>query len=360
MKIANIILTSKRGGAEQVFLDYGKIFAELGHETSFVVRKNVPFFSDAKELCNKVYEVNNRFGYADIFAINNIAKILQQEEVDIVVAHNSKAISLARKAIAKVKKEIAIIAVNHSINVKRSIGANIILNVNKEIFYRTVDLGQDPKASFVMHNGIDFPQEMPLLKKTKLSQKSVINIGIIGRLYWDKNFADVIKSIKIINEISTEQGLKQKFKLKIAGSGEEEDNLKKLVQDLALENQIEFLGWVANSDDFFKEIDIFCLPSLQETFGLVLLEAIKNCKPIIATKATGPSEILRNNIDALLLDIEPRSELPRKFANKIIEVTQNDDISQKMIQSSYLRALNKFSFNSLTKRLKELVGSSCK
>jgi len=52
--------------------------------------------------------------------------------------------------------------------------------------------------------------------------------------------------------------------------------------------------------DFFAGIDIFALPSRTDSFGLVLLEAWANGKPVVAYRAGGPADLVRHGVDGLL------------------------------------------------------------
>ena len=349
MRITNIILTKTYGGAEQVFLDYAKIFQELGHDISFVVKNDVSFADDAKKISHNLAQIEIKFGYFDIFAINKIAKFLRKSNSDVVVAHGGRAIFLAKKAIAKINKKITLIAVNHSMNVKRSIGSDVVLNVNKEIFYKTVDLGQSFDRSFVIYNGIDFPENIDLSKiNIDFSHKKTINLGTMDRLDKSKNIADAIRSIDRLNK-----RFPGKFILKIAGSGEEEQNLKDLVFELNLQGQVQFLSWVDSSSRFFQEIDIFILPSLNETFGLVILEAIRCYKPIIASKSDGPKEIIRHKKDGLLVDID--QQMPNRIAASVLAIISDKDLTNNMIKNSYQRAVKHFSKKILIQRLSAIL-----
>ena len=56
--------------------------------------------------------------------------------------------------------------------------------------------------------------------------------------------------------------------------------------------------------EFYDEIDIFLLPSIRETFGLVILEAMQYGKPIISSDCNGPHEIITSNKDGILVPID--------------------------------------------------------
>jgi glycosyltransferase involved in cell wall biosynthesis len=81
--------------------------------------------------------------------------------------------------------------------------------------------------------------------------------------------------------------------VRIIGSGPEETRWRTLAWDLGLDEIVEWLGTV-DQETIARELqkcDLFCLPSVQEGFGLVLLEAMAAAKPIVATKAGAVPEV---------------------------------------------------------------------
>lgn len=72
-------------------------------------------------------------------------------------------------------------------------------------------------------------------------------------------------------------------------------------------------------NSFYKNIDIFILPSIQpEPFGLVVIEAMNNKLPVVATNHGGPVEIIDNNIDGFLVDYKDAKEMAQ-VVNKLIK-----------------------------------------
>lgn len=354
MRIVNIILTSVNGGAEQVFVDYLVALKNLGHEVLAVTKTDAPYADEVEKLGIKVKKIKNNFGYHDIFAVSNLKNILQEFDADIVLSHAGRATSLSKKAAKKIKnKKILEIAVNHSMNVKRSIGADVILSVNKEIFFRTIDAGQSENSSFVISNAVDLRDAIANVPKVQLQEKEVVVIGAMGRLDESKGFSCAIKAIKNLQKLSD-----KKFILRIAGSGPKELHLRDLVLELDLVDNVEFSGWITNKKEFFESIDIFLLPSKNETFGLVLLEAMKYCKPIISTNTDGQKEILRDKKDALIVALEPSENVDERIANAVIEMVDNSDLVNSIVENSAARVREKFSYESLEKKLKEIVGGA--
>ncbi len=357
MKIANIILSSQNGGVEQVTIDYSRVLRDLGHEVLVIVRGNAPYIAEIEKLGIAVVKINNYFGYGDIFAILAIANIVKKYDIDIVFSHASKASALTGLALKKINqknrdKRIYQIAVNHSNNVKRSLVGDIILSINKPIFYKTIDLGRSANNSFVMPNAIDIAGIDNAILPLNFSQKKVIKIGIIGRFVKSKGFDYVIKALK---NLASEVDFKNEFVLKIAGGGEEEANLKQLAKDLKLENKIEFCGWVTNKADFFNQIDIFCLPSLNEPFGLVIIEAMKYQTPIIATNCDGPKEIIKDGVDGVIVNLEPLELLSERISVAIKKLTSDDELANCLVKNAFEKLKNNYSFESLAKRIQDIL-----
>lgn len=354
MKIVNIILSSVNGGAEQVFIDYLSVLKKSNHQLLAITKSDAPYKNKVLELGVELKTIYNHFGYHDFFAIKKIRKILTEFDADAVIAHVGRSMVLVQKAAGKNKK-IKIIGVNHSSNIKRSLGCDLVFSVNKEIFFKTINAGKNENSSFIIPNAIDLSDAEEKNLAFDFDSKKQIIIGAMGRFQSCKGFHLLIYALKKL------QNQQQKFSLKIAGRGEEEKNLKQLVKDLELENVVEFCGWVEDKKKFFNQFDIFCMPSIDiknETFGLVLLEAMKYQKPIITSNCDGPRDIIRHEIDGLVFDVRKNNEekIIEEIAQKILQLSSDNNLAEKMVENAAKRVFEKFSYASLELRFKEIFG----
>jgi len=124
----------------------------------------------------------------------------------------------------------------------------------------------------------------------------------------------------------------------IIGDGIERKNLKNLAKKLGIEDNVRFLGQLSHQKamEYISICDIFSLPSWNEAFGIVYIEAMANGKPAIACYGEGIDGIIKNkdtgilvkskdvdslveSIDFLLVNPEKAREIGKKAKKLILE-----------------------------------------
>jgi glycosyltransferase involved in cell wall biosynthesis len=132
---------------------------------------------------------------------------------------------------------------------------------------------------------------------------------------------------------------------------EYEKELHQLVKKLNLENEVKFTGHVNDAGRFFSGADLFVQTSVRpEPFGMVILEAMTRGKPVIATNAGGPMEIVQPNVTGLL--IPPKS--PNLLAEAIIQLLKDGNRRKAMGEAGRKRAENRFSIEQMMSALENL------
>jgi glycosyltransferase involved in cell wall biosynthesis len=350
VKIVNILLSNKVGGVEDAFVTHCKILKshcqEL-HEILAIVKKDAPYISDLKDENIGVSEIDNKFGYYDLFAINNIRKLINRFQADIVFAHVGKGVLFAHKAIKN--HGIPLIGVNHSNNVKRSLGADKILCVNDYINEKIVTLGKKKEDVLTIPNVIDFTEnEIEQIKQKTIDSSKPIRIGVMCNLIKDKGVDKLLEVIKFCKDC------KDNLILIIAGEGEEKENLINLAKDLGIENNVNFLGWVQDKAAFFNAIDIFVLPSMNESFGIVVIESMKYKVPVVVSDSDGPATIIKNGHNGIIVTREPLDEMPIKIYEAIQDIVNKPDLANKMVTNATQDLINKYSYQNLANIFDEI------
>jgi glycosyltransferase involved in cell wall biosynthesis len=123
-------------------------------------------------------------------------------------------------------------------------------------------------------------------------------IGFLGRLLPEKGPDLLIDALAILKA----KGVR--FGARIAGDGAIKSEVAARAAASGLVDMVTWLGWVEALPAFFESIDVLCVPSRHESFGLVLLEAFAAGKPVVATRTVGPSETVVEGRNGLLCDID--------------------------------------------------------
>tara|TARA_B100000579_G_C22820010_1_gene850048 strand:- start:945 stop:1982 length:1038 start_codon:yes stop_codon:yes gene_type:complete len=282
MRVAQIMLSSEFGGAERSFTDISVCLKQLGHEVLAIGSKRSKALDKLQSSGVKTKRVSC-YGSWDFFTTKSLKKILSQFKPDIVHCHLARASNLGGSAAKDL--EIMVVAKTHNlVNPKYYKNINIIV-VTTEAQRRHLEaegvsshrLRKIPNFSSVKSG----PLKKPLSEKDGL-----LRVAALGRFVKKKGFDTLLEAYASLS--------KEEFnvKLKIGGDGPERKALKKLAVDLDIYKGVEFTGWVENVAEFLKGSDLFVLPSREEPFGIVILEAMAAGIPIVTTKTQGPLEIL--------------------------------------------------------------------
>jgi glycosyltransferase involved in cell wall biosynthesis len=154
-------------------------------------------------------------------------------------------------------------------------------------------------------------------------RRALLRLLFVGRLDPEKGLSFLLQAVAILQEQN------RNMHLDIAGSGLEEENLRKLAQELNLNKQISFHGYVPFGESLFsyyRAADFFILPSLSEGIPQVVLEAMAFGVAIIATRIPSLKGIIRHGENGWL--VEPGSAMA--LANAISELTNNPIAADKL------------------------------
>lgn len=279
-----------RGGIEQAFVNS----AHAIHN-----------FSDFEQLCiiDQKSTVENQltipavkirqFADWDPIAIYQLHKLIQEFKPDLILCHGNRPLKMT----LRVKCFFGLVGTKivgfcHNFSIKYLLKAGAIISVSKYILENhLLKTGYDKEHAFHIPNMIELKDYQPIALK---SRATPLVIGTMGRFVKKKGFEDYIKAIKIL----VDRGVN--IKAILGGGGVEEYNLKILAADLKLDNIVDFIGWVHDKRAFYQQLDLFCLPSREEPFGIIALETLAYGMPMVATRTSGPLEFLVDGENAML------------------------------------------------------------
>ena len=213
------------------------------------------------------------------------------DDIDLVIGYNFITYPIANKIAKKLK--VPIVARYHDVwigNWVKNMGVTGVfgeviernfLKQDVDLYLPVSDFTRDnlkkyvsPEKITTIHNIVDFP-----IVESKSYEKPTISC--VARLVEYKRVEDLIRAVDIIKKSVPD------IQCKIIGTGPLEDDLKSLTRELNLEDNVEFLGFVEKHEDVMKVVNssqIFCLPSIVEGFGIVVIEALSLRTPFVAAE----------------------------------------------------------------------------
>jgi glycosyltransferase involved in cell wall biosynthesis len=143
----------------------------------------------------------------------------------------------------------------------------------------------------VVPNGIALPD---LLPESRLALRSALGLQdgdrlllMIGRIeFWQKRHDLAIQALAIARSRDV------RLHLLVVGSGEDEQALRELVRDQALDDVVHWRAWQTDVTAFYAACDVLVLPSRYEGVPLVMLEAMYAGKKVVAANVDGMADML--------------------------------------------------------------------
>jgi glycosyltransferase involved in cell wall biosynthesis len=209
--------------------------------------------------------------------------------------------------------------------------------------------GVDVGKVNVLHNGIFFDEWAGMVQNSEVESRRPLTVLCVARLYRRKG---IDKLISAWPEVVSKN---PKALLRIVGEGLESENLKQIAGKTACPESVIFEGDVRNREEmarFYANSDLFCLPSLHETFGLVYLEAMAAGKPVIALNTTAVPEVVRDGIDGILIEPDDTDAL----AGAIVRLLGDAETRKRMGSEGRARVRENFDWYTVIKPLKEWIG----
>ena len=197
-----------------------------------------------------------------------------------------------------------------------------VIAVSSDIKRELTHCGADPAKIVVVLNGIDhraFRRDSSLVGAARARfgvPSDEIAIGSVGRLETQKRFDLLLRSFAQIRSDFPQAVLL------IAGEGSERTTLDQLRNQLGLGDSCRLLGHVNDVSIFHHALDLFVQSSDYEGTPNSVLEAMAFETPVVATKAGGTEEIVRDEVDGLLVSTGDATALARAIVRALTQPAQ--------------------------------------
>ncbi len=178
----------------------------------------------------------------------------------------------------------------------------------------------------VIPNGVNLED----YTKVEAIQLDFPYILAMGRMVPQKGFDHLIHAFEKVARRTPD------LRLLFAGEGVNRRDYEQLVNNLGLQDRIQFLGLVQGSRkiSFLKGAEFFVCPSRFEPFGIVVLEALASGVPVIAHRVGGIIDIIEEGEQGLLVDPDSSEDL----AESILALHADVERRRGMGQAALLKA----------------------
>ena len=216
--------------------------------------------------------------------------------------------------------------------------------VSNTVKETVINQGCKEEKVVVIYNGLR--SSKPTFEKVFHGEKKVpLRLLAAGRLDWQKNYETMLLVAAELKNRGFE------FSLSILGSGGEtySSKLFEMTRTLNLENEVKWLGWQKNIEDWFSQSDIFLHTALDEACPLVLIEALLYGIPIVTSEAGGSGEVIKGFYSGCL------AEDVGTFTEEIISTWSNIRESWSKSQSLVPLAEEKFGAETMRKAYESIT-----
>lgn len=308
MKIKILHLTSTRygiGGVENLLLDMSDKYDfsrfDLSYCNLFCDNNNNGVFPTAlKQRGLRYFDIKGNSWYQVPQMTFDLLKLLKREKFDIVHTHMLGA-TIIGQATAKMAQSPCKIVTKHytddvvkhnrlikKLDLQLTRTSDRIIAISEWVKNDMLSQGiPESKISLIL-NGIDLNLfKLPSAENDGDEiKKSEFVIGSVGSLTKRKGHQYLIEALPRILEKHPQA------RVVIIGEGPEESNLRKLMKQLNVEDKVTLKGFQKEVFRLLREFDLYVHPSINEPFGIAILEAMAAQKCVVATTVEGIPEIV--------------------------------------------------------------------
>ncbi len=286
------------------------------------------------------------FGFKVWKALLRLSRIIKEKKIDVI--HSQTRVAHVLGCFLDRMTGVPHVTTCHGFFKHRRLSRRIFpcwgretIAISKSVCRHLIDdFGTPPEHVNHVYNGIDVSgysagsvtRDMDLFLRIGLKE-GVPVIGIIGRLSSVKGHKYLIEAF---GELPS-RGLKAQ--LLIVGDGPDKEKLKELVSSSSFADRVFFSEGGEALHRYLGLLDIYCIPSVDEGFGLSLVEAMASGRPCIASNVGGLAEIVADGKEGILV---PPCD-PKALLSAIEILLREEPLRRRLAAAARERAIRDFS-----------------
>ncbi len=173
-----------------------------------------------------------------------------------------------------------------------------VSNLTKDILIQHYQI--DPTRITTVYNAVDLVENSRHHHRKRKSK----TVTFMGRITMQKGPGYFVEAANLVLQRLPE------VKFIMGGKGDLRELMVKRATELGILGRISFPGFIPDQEvpEFFRNSDVFVMPSVSEPFGIVVLEAIQSGVPVILSKQSGVSEVIQHALKVDYWDVEAMAD----------------------------------------------------
>jgi len=364
--IIQVCLSSAFGGLEMSSVKWTRLFSEAGYPSHLICIRNSKVAVLARSQNLNTIEFDEPFNYYSASARRGLKLVIEQLQPNVFFSHRSKdlwhlspilkkfpdvlLISFARMFIRGIKKTDWL----HKKIYSRINKMITLSQIQKSLLLSSLPL-EDSKY-IVIPNGVDIDKFYPRKATEQIrdvlgAKNSSLLVGLIGRLDIQKGHREFVEAASIIHEKHPEV---QFVMVGGENSGEKNDSAKKiksLIEKYQLQDTITITGHRDDIPEILNSLDVFCMPSYEENFGNVMLEAMASGVACVGTNSGGTPEMITEGHSGVL--VSPKSS--EALAGGLLRLIEDDKFRAYVAENARKVGSERFAMKNVFRRVEDLI-----
>ena len=356
IRLMHVIEDLGVGGLERVVVTICRTIDRDRFEPSvLVLRGSGVLATELAQLGVEVIDIGGSPGKGDYFAFRKVAREARKRRIDLFHTHNTLPLFDAFAA-ARLTGVRAHVHTDHARDFPDKLRYMIAEHVASYFLDRIVAVSDDTKNNLVRYekispsritvipNGIDgerFTQpvdEAAIRVALGLSSGPVIGMG--ARLTEQKGVIYLLQAV--VHLRAQYPGVQ----VLIAGTGDQEDYLKRAAGELGIASAVHFLGVRLDLPKVVRAFDVYVMPSIWEGLPMALLEAFAAGTPVVASDVGGVGKVIRHRENGSL--VPPRD--PGALAAELAHVLAHSELRTKYSATARRTYEESYSAEAMTRR----------
>jgi glycosyltransferase involved in cell wall biosynthesis len=281
LRITQIMLSKGFGGGERYFVDLALALADAGHLVQVLCHARYPGLDELHARADVTVATTTLRGMWDALSARRFTAQVAAFGPDVMHGHMARGAWAGGKVVGRHGGRL--VATTHNY---------VDLKYYRQV-HSFIPTTRD-QAAYLEANGVpgDRIERIPNLSALSPAAEVAhrpsrgITFVSVGRFVPKKGFDVLLEALARVRARGVEA------RLLLGGDGPENRRLRRLAENLDLGPYVNFTGWIGDVGPFLARGDAFVLPSLDEPFGIVMLEAMAAGRPIVTSRSQGPSEVL--------------------------------------------------------------------